>query len=51
VDGVRIGIVIEVGVIDVVEEDSAARIGVGIVDSEVSIVEKRSGVGRACAIG
>jgi hypothetical protein len=48
VDGIRIGIIVEVGVIDVVEESSAARVGVGIVDDKVSVVEKKdsaAGVG------
>jgi hypothetical protein len=41
VDSIGTGIVVEVGVIDVVKEGSTARIEAGIVGDEVSIVEKK----------
>jgi hypothetical protein len=42
VDGVGAGIVVEVSVIGVVEEGSAARVRVSIIGNEVGVVEKES---------
>jgi hypothetical protein len=50
VDGVRAGIVVEIGIIDVVEKDSTARVGVGIINNVVGVVEEEGGIERACAI-
>jgi hypothetical protein len=46
VDGVRAGIIIEVSVIGIVEEDSAARVGAGIVSDKIGIVKEKSSVAR-----
>jgi hypothetical protein len=43
-------IVVEVGVIGIVERDSVAGVRVGIIGDKVGIVGKRSGIGRVCVI-
>jgi hypothetical protein len=49
VDGVRVGIVVKVGVIGIVE-GSTARVEAGIVSDKVSVVREKSGVERAYTI-
>jgi hypothetical protein len=46
VDSVRVDIIVEVGIIDIVEEGSVARVGVDIVSDKVDIVKERDSIVR-----